>query len=429
MNYSPIAGIDIGKYFSEMVILSPSNEVYARMKILHDSSANVDKAIELLNKAEKDFKVKPAVVMESTGHYHKILFQSLTRAGFAVSVVNPLQTDSIKNIGIRKVKNDKVDARKVALLHRFQELKLTNIPHEDIECLKSLCRQYYNLSDQIVACKNRLIGVVDQLMLNFKDVFSDICTKTALAILEKYPSPSHIIKADSKELIALIKSTSVKSVKWSTLKYELLLQRATDFEPLSISTTANIAMLKVNISLYRTLNESLESILNAIHETLKTDAAKDMPMLSLFIDLLCTVPGIGVLTAATILSEIGNFNIFKKPHKLVAYCGIDPSVHRSGQFEGTQNRMSKRGPRLLRKVLFTVALANIRKKSNGEKLNPVMFEFYRQKCISKAKKVALGAVMHKIVLILFAVLRDRKPFELRTPEEHSQVLKSKGFVA
>ena len=113
MNLRPIAGIDVGKFFSEMAVLSPSNEVVARMRIHHDSSADVKRAIRLLKKMEKDFASRPFVVMESTGHYHKILFHSLCRAGFEVSVTNPIQTDSIKNIGIRKVKNDKVDARKL----------------------------------------------------------------------------------------------------------------------------------------------------------------------------------------------------------------------------------------------------------------------------------------------------------------------------
>jgi len=99
-----------------------------RMKIRHDSSTDVERAVELLKKTEKDFDSRPFVVMESTGHYHKILFHSLYKTGFEVSVINPIQTDSIKNIGIRKVKNDKVDARKIALLYRFQELKTTNIP-------------------------------------------------------------------------------------------------------------------------------------------------------------------------------------------------------------------------------------------------------------------------------------------------------------
>jgi len=194
MNFRPIAGIDVGKFFSEMAILSPSNEVIARMKIRHDSSTDVERAVELLKKTEKDFDSRPFVVMESTGHYHKILFHSLYKTGFEVSVINPIQTDSIKNIGIRKVKNDKVDARKIALLYRFQELKTTNIPDEDIECLRSLCRQYYKLSDELTAYKNRLMGIVDQLMLNFKDVFPNIFSKAALAVLEKYPAPAHILK-------------------------------------------------------------------------------------------------------------------------------------------------------------------------------------------------------------------------------------------
>ncbi len=76
MNLRPIAGIDVGKFFSEMAILSPSNEVIARMKIHHDSTSDVEKAIELLKKTEKDFASRPFIVMESTGHYHKILFHS-----------------------------------------------------------------------------------------------------------------------------------------------------------------------------------------------------------------------------------------------------------------------------------------------------------------------------------------------------------------
>jgi len=50
MNFRPIAGIDVGKFFSEMAILSPSNEVIARMKIRHDSSTDVERAVELLKK-------------------------------------------------------------------------------------------------------------------------------------------------------------------------------------------------------------------------------------------------------------------------------------------------------------------------------------------------------------------------------------------
>jgi len=429
MNFRPIAGIDVGKFFSEMAILSPSNEVVARMKIHHDSSTDVERAVELLIKTEKDFASRPFVVMESTGHYHKILFHSLCKAGFEVSVTNPIQTDSIKNIGIRKVKNDKVDARKIALLYRFQELRTTNIPSEDIECLRSLCRQYYKLSDELTAYKNRLTGIVDQLMLNFKDVFSNIFSKASIAILEEYHTPAHILKANRSMLISLIQKNSRRSLKWSTAKYELLVSKARDFAPLSIHNSSNLAMLGVYISMVRTLEDNLEKVLKAIRTLIAEDMAKDMPMLALILELLQSLPGVGLLTAATILAEIGDFSAFKKPGKLVAYFGIDPSVMQSGEFTGTRNRMSKRGSRLLRRVIFTVALANIRTKRNKKALNPVMLEFYKQKCQSKPKKVALGSIMRKLVCYIFAVLRDRKPYQLRDPQEHAQMLAKKHVAA
>ena len=429
MNLIPVAGIDVGKRFSEMAVLSPSNEVFARIRINHDSFKNFEKAFELLKKAEKEFAAKPVVVMESTGHYHKILFHALNNVGYEVSVINPIQSDSIKNIGIRKVKNDKVDARKLALLYRFEQLKGTKIPNEDIDCLRSLCRHYYKLSDQLTAYKNKLLGIVDQLFLSFTDVFEDVTSVTALAILDKYPTPEDILNADRDELITLIKKSSRKNLKWATAKYELLCSKARDFKPLSINSIANTAMLKANLSMIKTLSQLLENALDAIHELIEQDSQKDMPLLSLTIDILCSIPGIGILTAVTIIAEIGDFSAFSKPDKLVAYFGIDPSVKQSGQFEGTKNKMSKRGSRLLRRVLFTTALANIRKKRNGKEHNPVLYEYYRKKCVSKPKKVALGAVMHKLVLIIFAVVRDRKPFVLRKPEEHAEMLKTKNSAA
>ncbi len=429
MDFRPIAGIDIGKFFSEMVILSPSNQISCRLKINHDSISDVERALELLKKAEKDFASRPFVVMESTGHYHKILFRSISVAGYEVSVTNPIQTDSIKNIGIRKVKNDKVDARKIALLYRFQELRTTSIPNEEIECLKNLCRQYYNLSDELTAYKNRLTSVVDQIMLNYADVFSNMFSKASIAVLEQYPTPTAILNADKNKLISLIKETSRKSVKMATEKYELLVRKASEFAPLSNEGASNVTMLGIYISMIKVLEENLEKVMQSIRIIIAKDMCKDMPILSLIIELLQSFTGIGLLTAATLLAEIGDFSAFSKPEKLVAFFGVDPSVMQSGEFIGTQNKMSKRGSRLLRRVLFTIALANIRTKRDKQACNPVIMEYYKNKCQSKPKKVAIGAVMRKIICIIFAILRDKKPYEMRSPEKHAQMLGMKPAVA
>jgi hypothetical protein len=80
--------------------------------------------------------------------------------------------------------------------------------------------------------------------------------------------------------------------------------------------------------------------------------------------------------------------------------------------------MSKRGSAIARKALFIIALVGIALKPKGGANNPVLRDYYLCKCNSKPKMIALGAVMHKVCNIIFAVLRDNKPFELVSPEQH-----------
>lgn len=422
-NNVPVAGIDVGKFFSEMAILSPSNEIIKRMKITHCMNDFI-KALDLLEKAEKEFHVKPIIVMESTGHYFKLLFQFLNNNGYEVVVANPIQTNSIKNVGIRKVKNDKVDAKKIALLYRLGEIKSSNLPDDDITALRCLCRQYYDLVRERTVYKNRLIGIVDQLMLNYKDVFSDICGETSLAVLENYPTPQNLLEADKSNLISTMAIVSGMGEKWATKKYEMLILKAREFKQISISNFANTVMLKNYISIIRIMNKSIDEILKSINDYI---GIENSTAVSEDIRLLSTIPGIGTLTAATIVGEIGDVRRFSSPKKLTAFFGLDASVCQSGEFTGIENHISKRGSRLLRQILYTSVMTSIGKKSNGEISNSVLYKYYHEKCINKRKMVAFVAVMHKLVFYIYAVLRNKKPFELRTPEEHIKILSEKAL--
>lgn len=116
---------------------------------------------------------------------------------------------------------------------------------------------------------------------------------------------------------------------------------------------------------------------------------------------------------------MGDFKLFSSPKKLYAYFGLDPAVKQSGKLNGDKVHMSKRGSRLARRVLHMVALNNVKvDKGSGTPVNPVVYDYYTRKCSGKKKPVAMGAVMHKICNIIFAMLRDNKAFEIITPEEH-----------
>ncbi|WP_206172694.1 IS110 family transposase [Acidilutibacter cellobiosedens] len=114
------------------------------------------------------------------------------------------------------------------------------------------------------------------------------------------------------------------------------------------------------------------------------------------------------ITAVSLMCEIGDFSAFQSSKQLFAYFGLDPAVKQSGNFEGTKISMSKRGSRIARMVLHTMALISISRNKDGSAKNPVLRDYYLKKCQSKPKMVALGAVMHKVCNIVFAILRDEK---------------------
>ena len=127
--------------------------------------------------------------------------------------------------------------------------------------------------------------------------------------------------------------------------------------------------------------------------------------------VITTIPGIGPTLGATILSEIGDIKRFNSPVKLVAYAGIDASVTKSGQFEGTHNVMSKRGSPYLRRAIYQAALVAYNN-------DPVLNAFYHKKrAEGKHHKTCLGAVSRKLCYIIYAVLKANKPYEVRLPKD------------
>ena len=136
------------------------------------------------------------------------------------------------------------------------------------------------------------------------------------------------------------------------------------------------------------------------------------------IRLLETIPGVGFLSAVTVVCEIGDFSVFKSPKQLFAYFGLDPAVRQSGNWGGTNDKISKRGSAFARRAIFAIALVGVSVNRGGIANNAVLRDYYLEKCKSKLKMVALGAAMHKVCNIIFAVLRDMKPFEIITKSQH-----------
>ena len=139
--------------------------------------------------------------------------------------------------------------------------------------------------------------------------------------------------------------------------------------------------------------------------------------------LLTSIPGIGQYSAIVILAEIGDFSRFSKPKQLVAFAGMDPATKQSGTRVCTHNRLSKRGSPYLRSILDTCTHVAVHVGRNQRHSNPVLSAYYEDKCRSKPANVAMCACIHKMLGYIFAVLRNQEPFELRTPQEHLEIMR------
>lgn len=410
-NLCPVVGIDVAKEFSYYAILSPQGEPFTKTFKGFNDKEGLDFVLRKLKKVENAFHSKPAIVLESTGHYSQRIVHFFYNRGFKVFLINPLISHSIKSSLIRKVKTDKVDAEELARLYFIKPLKEVKLHNDYFLNLKVLSRTAVLLAEQRVNTINQFTAAVEQVMPTYPKIFSNIGSEASLALLAKYPSPHSLQQASKQDIIDIICSNSRRGLKYSEGKYEAIIKCVEDSKSIGIMLEAYFDVISVYVS-------NLQHIASKIKEIEKKIEllSADLPTIT----LLESIPGIGSKLAPIIAGEIGDIHRFHNAKQLVAYCGIDPSVKQSGNFTGTKNRITKRGSPFLRKALYIAASVVVRKGTRGKFVNPVLYEYYQRKIQSKANKQALGAIMNKLIRIIYSVLKNSKPFEIITPKEQEE---------
>ena len=421
-------GIDVGSDFSFMSIALPNQTFVGKpFKIIHSDFNSLSMSVSKIKEAEEMYSLESHIFLESTGIYHYPLFCYLSDKGFLVSIINPIISKNSTNINIRKVHNDKFDSKKAALIGLKPDLKVSIIPSDLALDLRNLSREYYDLVDNRSAYINKLQGELRMVFPQYLNIFSKITVNTSLTLLEKFICPDGFLKASKNDIITTIRSTARFGISYAEKKYNAIIKAANEAKTFGYSVNSNFKRILLYIRFIRQYNEEIEAILTDMNDIVESN--EDTAFVKQ-IRLIESFKGAGFLSAVSLMCEIGDFSAFKSPKQLFAYFGLDPAVKQSGKFNGTDVKMSKRGSRIARRVIHTMALVSIALNRNGSANNPVLRNYYLKKCQSKPKMVALGAIMHKVCNIVFAILRDEKEFKIITPEEHQiNYLKARCDIA
>ena len=385
-----IVGIDIGKNHHEASIVSPEGKQIGHSLRFATTHKGAD---SLMSFIFKNIGNSPCVFgMEATGHYWYPIYSFLKAKGYTIYVINPIQSDSLRKMYIRQTKNDSIDSFLIAEVIRFGQFTTTSMADENILAMRQLCRYRDSVISSRTEIKLRISTIMKQIFPEYEKQFSSLWVSTSMGILEKYLTPENIENAPIDELFEIIKDKSHNRL--TKAKAISIKEAAADTFGIKIAQDAFSFQLKQLIDRMNFLDKQIEAL--------------DCQILEYYEKFDCylhTIPGIGMIAAAAILAEIGDINRFKSSSALVAFAGIDPTVRQSGEFSSTHNHMSKRGSPYLRHAIFLAATTCSFHNS------PLNAYYKKKRDQGKHHLTATGAVARKLTSVIYAVLRDSKPYE------------------
>jgi len=383
-------GIDIAKKNHEASIIDSNGKLLDKSISFSNSESGCNKLLTLLERFEANSS-NTIIGMEATGHYWLSLYSHLLDLGFTVYVINPIQSDAFRKMYIRQTKNDSKDSFVIAQIMRFGEFSTTSLADEDIMALRQLSRYRFSLVDECSDWKRKCIALLDQVFPEYSKLFSDIFGVASKELLSKYPTPEDMMSIDANTLSELLSEAS--RGRFGISKASEIQESASNTFGISFARDAFAFQIKQIISqtnfIEKQLKELETEISNLLHKTNQ---------------VITTIIGIGDVLGAVIIGEIGDISRFESASQLVAYAGLDASVKQSGDFVGTQTKISKRGSPYLRRAIWLAATVAAFK-------DPALSLYYQSlKERGKHHLTAIGAVARKMCNIIFAVLTNNKPY-------------------
>lgn len=389
-------GIDISKGKSTVCILKPYGEIVCSPFEVQHTDKELNSLHDLLSKIDGEIRI----VMEATGIYHLPILSYLQDKEYFVSVINPYVMKKFsKDNNIRGAKTDRLDSIMIANYGIEKWFKLQKYEGDEATYaeLKLLGRRYRYYMELHVKALQELTHILDYTMPGIKKVFNswnEANGKDKLSDFVEAFWHFDLITSIGKEKFVEEYLNWAKEKKYhqSKSKAEEVFDLATNGIPtLSSGTPSTKMLVEEAVKVLRTIDSSLYSILSRMQEL-----AKSLPEYS----TVRSMGGVGEVLAPKLIAEIGDVRKFHSAKALIAWAGIDPPPYESGQFIGSNRRITKKGSSTLRKVGYEVMRVL---KSHSEPDDAAVYNYILKKeAEGKCKKQAKIAGLNKFLRIYYA---------------------------
>lgn len=384
-------GIDVSKGYADFILLNDQKQPLDDGIQFDDTRAGHHKLLVYLNEFlghHPDGVIYAA--LESTGGYENNwyhCFASLAeRMPLFIARLNPFRVKSNSQAGARHNKTDAISARDIA---EYQIAHPEKIRYNEDQSYSSLRRQWnfiqLNLK-QHGQLTNHLESLLYTSMPEVLTLTRQGIPRWLLTVLKKYPT-YETLRAGGVEKLCQIPFVPAKKARRLIALVEKGIGRSDPISGQIIATLAEqILTLDRRIKQHKKLLEKNYS-----------EARRE-------IELLLTFKGIGVYSAVGLLLNIISIQRFPTVKQLAAYFGLHPVYKQSG--DGSWGfHMSKQGRAEPRAILYMVSWSACQH-------NPIIKDLYTH-CLKKGMppQAALGVCMHKIVRIIYGMLKNNTPFD------------------
>ena len=397
-NTDAIVGVDIAKNVHWAGIILPSGREIKKSFSFHNNRKGFESLVKEVKNVLTMMNLKNVIIgMEPTGHYWKAFAKYLQGIDWIkVVTINPKKVKDAKELDDNcQTKNDKKDCITIAKLIKDARYFEPYLPEGVWAELRNLSNTRAELVRKRNAVKNRIIATMDEYFPEYTSSIK-IFSRTSEEILKKCPFPEDIKSLGKEELLEHIKETVKRG--YSKKQVEAIYELAKDSIGMTEGTTGAKFQLEMYIEEAKLLKRQIEKTEEKLETQLKETG---------YYESIISIQGIGIVSAAMLIGEIGDIKRFDSYEQIRRYAGLNLVENSSGKHQG-RTTISKRGRGLLRSILYRIAFTMI--ATNAEMKGLYKYLTTRKENQLK-KKQAIVAIIGKILQIIYAIVTKEQEYQ------------------
>ena len=394
-----IVGIDVGKQTHYARAFDFRGLELAKLLRLSNSRQGYEDLESWMQGIMKEHGKTEAIVgFEPTGHYWFTLGDHLQSQGHRLGIVNPFHVKCTKELDDNSpTKNDRKDPKTIAMLVKDGRYRDVYIPEDLFQELREAVNERERLLEQLIVLSNQVLRWLDIRFPEFSGVFKDWSRNAAWLTLRHHSTPKKVVTAGVE---GLMRTWRQEMKRPSLKKAERLVKAASE----SIGRTAGSEMaeaaLQNILTQYELINRQKQET-----EMLMQELLLKVPNASKLMD----IKGIGMVTAAVIVSEIGDIRRFRDPRQIQKMAGLNLRENSSGKHKG-KTTISKRGRKRLREGLFRAMITML---ATNQEFRAIHRRNLTRENNPLTKMESVIALCGKLIRVIFAILTKGNDYDAK----------------